>query len=52
MDQAKMCPAVLQFKDRNGEMKVCHFYLTSQGYDLLYESNGRVYYLEGKVEWK
>lgn len=52
MDQAKMCPAVLQFKDRNGEMKVCHFYLTSQGYDLLYESNGRVYYLEGRVEWK
>ncbi|RXM37941.1 hypothetical protein BOQ62_19795 [Chryseobacterium sp. CH21] len=52
MDRAKMCPAVLQFKDRNGEMKVCHFYLTSQGYDLLYEDKGRVYYLEGKVEWK
>jgi len=52
MDQAKMCPAVLQFKDRNGEMKVCHFYLTSQGYDLLYEDKGRVYYMEGKVEWK
>lgn len=52
MDRAKMCPAVIQFRDRNNEMKVCHFYLTSQGYDLLYESNGRVYYLEGKVEWK
>ncbi|KAA2224410.1 hypothetical protein [Chryseobacterium sediminis] len=52
MDRAKMCPAIIQFKDRNGEMKVCHFYLTSQGYDLLYENNGRVYYLEGKVEWK
>lgn len=52
MDRAKMCPAIIQFKDRNGEMKVCHFYLTSQGYDLLYESDGRVYYLEGRVEWK
>ncbi|MBB6331533.1 hypothetical protein HNP24_002483 [Chryseobacterium sediminis] len=52
MDRAKMCPAIIQFKDRNGEMKVCHFYLTSQGYDLLYENNGRVYYLEGRVEWK
>ncbi|MEJ5050189.1 hypothetical protein WH221_10125 [Chryseobacterium culicis] len=52
MDRAKMCPAIIQFKDRNGEMKVCHFYLTSQGYDLLYENNGKVYYLEGKVEWK
>ena len=52
MDHAKMCPAVIDFKDRNGETKVCHFYLTSQGYDLLYENNGRVYYLEGRVEWK
>lgn len=52
MDRAKMCPAVIQFKDRNNEMKVCHFYLTSQGYDLLYENNGRVYYMEGKIEWK
>ncbi|PWW26026.1 hypothetical protein DEU40_110113 [Chryseobacterium sp. AG844] len=52
MDRAKMCPAVIQFRDRNNEMKVCHFYLTSQGYDLLYENNGRVYYMEGKVEWK
>ncbi|MEF9476463.1 hypothetical protein OWR28_00625 [Chryseobacterium sp. 1B4] len=52
MDRAKMCPAVIQFSDRNNEMKVCHFYLTSQGYDLLYENNGRVYYMEGKIEWK
>lgn len=52
MDRAKMCPAVIQFKDKNDEMKVCHFYLTSQGYDLLYEDKGRVYYMEGKVEWK
>lgn len=52
MDHAKMCPAVIQFRDRNNEMKVCHFYLTSQGYDLLYENNGRVYYMEGKIEWK
>jgi len=52
MDRAKMCPAVIQFRDRNNEMKVCHFYLTSQGYDLLYENNGRVYYMEGKIEWK
>ncbi|MDR6463064.1 hypothetical protein [Chryseobacterium sediminis] len=52
MDHAKMCPAVINFKDRSGETKVCHFYLTSQGYDLLYESDGRVYYLEGRVEWK
>lgn len=51
MDQAKMCPAVIDFKERN-ETKVCHFYLTSQGYDLLYEDKGRVYYMEGKVEWK
>lgn len=51
MDRAKMCPAVINFKERN-ETKVCHFYLTSQGYDLLYENNGKVYYLEGKVEWK
>lgn len=52
MDHAKMCPAVIRFRDRDNEMKVCHFYLTSQGYDLLYENNGRVYYLEGKVDWK
>lgn len=52
MDRAKMCPAVIQFKEKNNEMKVCHFYLTSQGYDLLYEDNGRVYYMEGRVEWK
>ncbi|MDR3026268.1 hypothetical protein [Chryseobacterium sp.] len=52
MDHAKMCPAVIDFNDRNGVTKVCHFYLTSQGYDLLYESDGRVYYLEGRVEWK
>jgi len=52
MDRAKMCPAVIQFSDRNNEMKVCHFYLTSQGYDLLYENNGRIYYMEGKIEWK
>ncbi|CAI8739343.1 hypothetical protein [Chryseobacterium sp. IT-36CA2] len=51
MDRAKMCPAVIDFKERN-ETKVCHFYLTSQGYDLLYEDKGKVYYLEGKVEWK
>ncbi|UTX50680.1 hypothetical protein [Chryseobacterium sp. MA9] len=52
MDRAKMCPAVIQFKDKNDEMKVCHFYLTSQGYDLLYEDKGRVYYMERRVEWK
>ncbi|RLJ33693.1 hypothetical protein CLU97_3180 [Chryseobacterium sp. 7] len=52
MDRAKMCPAVIQFKEKNNEMKVCHFYLTSQGYDLLYEDKGRVYYMEGRVEWK
>jgi len=52
MDHAKMCPAVIQFKDKNDEMKVCHFYLTSQGYDLLYEDKGRVYYMERRVEWK
>ncbi|UKB83058.1 hypothetical protein LF887_18890 [Chryseobacterium sp. MEBOG06] len=52
MDHAKMCPAVLDFKDRNGETKVCHFYLPSQGYDLLYEDRGKVYYVEGKVQWE
>lgn len=51
MEHAKMCPAVINFKEK-GEMKVCHFYLTDQGYDLLYEDKGRVYYLEGKIEWK
>lgn len=52
MNEAKLCPAVLTFKDRGGEVKVCHFYLTDQGYDLLYENNGKVYYMEGKVEWR
>lgn len=52
MDHAKMCPAVVDFKDRNGETKVCHFYLTSQGYDLLYEEKGKVYYVEGRVQWE
>ncbi len=52
VNDAKICPAVLNFKNRNGEIKVCRFYLTDQGYDLLYEDKGQVYYLEGKVEWK
>jgi hypothetical protein len=51
-DRAKMCPAILSFKSKNGEMKVCHYYLSDQGYNLLYEDGGKVYYLEGKVEWK
>lgn len=52
MKEARMCPAVLTFKNRNGEVKVCRFYLTDQGYDILYEDQGKVYYLEGKIEWK
>jgi hypothetical protein len=52
MDNAKFCPAIINFKDRKGEIKVCHFYLTDQGYELLYEDKGNIYYLEGKVEWK
>lgn len=52
VDHAKLCPAVLTFKSRNGEVKVCHFYLTDQGYNILYEDEGKVYYLEDKVEWK
>lgn len=52
MDHAKMCPAIITFKNRNGETKVCHYYLTDQGYNLLYEDAGKIYYLEGRVEWK
>lgn len=40
VNKAKLCPAVLTFPKRNNEVKVCHYYLTDQGYDILYETNG------------
>ncbi|MES2559489.1 MAG: hypothetical protein V4590_07105 [Bacteroidota bacterium] len=45
VDTAKMCPAVLTFPKRNYEVKVCHYYLTSQGYDILFETNGFLDYM-------
>lgn len=52
VDKAKMCPAVLTFPKRNNEVKVCHYYLTSQGYDILYETNGFLDYMEYNVDWR
>lgn len=49
LDQAKLCPAVLTFPKRNNEVKVCHYYLTEQGYDLLYETDGFLDYMEYPV---
>lgn len=46
VDKAKLCPAVLTFPKRNNEVKVCHYYLTEQGYDLLYETNGFLDYMQ------
>lgn len=51
VDKAKLCPAVLTFTKRNNEVKVCHYYLTSQGYDILYETNGFIDYMEYSVDW-
>ena len=51
VDKAKLCPAVLTFTKRNNEVKVCHYYLTSQGYDILFETNGFLDYMEYPVNW-
>lgn len=52
VDKAKFCPYLLTFTKRNNEIKVCHYYLTSQGYDLLYETNGYLDYMEHKITSK
>ncbi len=52
VDKAKFCPALLTFPKRNYEVKVCHYYLTSQGYDVLFETNGFLDFMEYEVEWK
>jgi|TARA_B110000967_G_C18890639_1_gene567112 hypothetical protein len=52
VDKAKLCPAVLTFTKRNNEVKVCHYYLTKQGYDILFETNGFLDYMEYPVNWK
>ena len=52
VDKAKLCPAVLTFPKRNNEVKVCHYYLTKQGYDILFETNGFLDYMEYPVNWK
>lgn len=52
VDKAKLCPAVLTFTKRNNEVKVCHYYLTDQGYDILYETGGFLDYMEYPVSWQ
>lgn len=52
VSKAKLCPAVLTFPKRNNEVKVCHYYLTSQGYDILFETNGFLDYMEYPVNWQ
>jgi hypothetical protein len=52
VDKAKLCPAALTFPKRNNEVKVCHYYLTSQGYDILFETNGFLDYMEYPVNWQ
>lgn len=52
IDKAKMCPAVLTFTKRNNEVKVCHYYLTSQGWNILFETNGFIDFLEYRVDWQ
>jgi hypothetical protein len=49
VDKAKFCPHLLTFTKRNNEVKVCHYYLTSQGYDLLFETNGYLDYMEYEI---
>ncbi len=51
VDKAKLCPAVLTFTKRNNEIKVCHYYMTKQGYDILFETNGFLDYMEYPVNW-
>ena len=52
VDKAKLCPAVLTFPKRNNEVKVCHYYLTDQGYDILFETNGFLDYMQYPVNWQ
>ncbi|SEM12770.1 hypothetical protein SAMN05421856_101262 [Chryseobacterium taichungense] len=52
VDKAKLCPAVLTFPKRNNEVKVCHYYLTDQGYDILFETNGFLDYMQYPVYWQ
>lgn len=52
VDKAKLCPAVLTFPKRNNEVKVCHYYLTDQGYDILFETNGFLDYMQYPVSWQ
>ena len=49
VDKAKFCPYLLTFPKRNNEIKVCHYYLTAQGYDLLFETNGFLDYMEYQI---
>lgn len=52
VDKAKLCPAVLTFPKRNNEVKVCHYYLTNQGYDILFETDGFIDYMQYPVNWQ
>lgn len=52
VDIAKLCPAVLTFQQRNNEVKVCHYYLTSQGYDIIFETNGYIDYMYYPITWQ
>lgn len=49
VDKAKFCPYLLTFPKRNNEVKVCHYYLTSQGYNLLYETDGFIDYMDYRI---
>ena len=52
VERAKFCPYLITFTKRNNEVKVCHYYLTAQGYDLLFETNGFLDYMEYKITEK
>lgn len=52
VDKAKLCPAVLTFPKRNNEVKVCHYFLTDQGYDIIFETNGFIDYMEYPISWQ
>ena len=49
VDKAKFCPYLLTFPQRNNEIKICHYYLTANGYDLLYETNGFLDYMNYQI---
>ena len=52
VDKAKLCPAVLTFPKRNNEVKVCHYHLTDQGYDVIFETNGFIDEMQYPVSWQ